>query len=195
MECAALTPPETRTSKGSDSSAGITARRCPARLHPVPTLVWKDPEDMLLCLVDHLARFPHLHQPGQTKGTVMFCTTPDARSLPGLPPTGAPTDAKTAVLPSAHVLDNFWLNLVLNQFQGKDRFSPSRIHPLQVIRRQFHNFPRVGKHATGQRRIQMNNNVQVYKRYAEGVTPNRRGWRCLVSVRCTSSCWASTGKN
>jgi hypothetical protein len=41
-------------------------------------------------------------------------------------------DAETAVLRTSHVLDDFWLDLVLGQIKGKDRFLPGCLQPLQV---------------------------------------------------------------
>jgi hypothetical protein len=41
------------------------------------------------------------------------------------------------VWPSAHVLDDFSLDLALDQIKGKDRFLPGHLQPLQVNLGQF----------------------------------------------------------
>jgi len=59
------------------------------------------------------------------------------------------------VLPSAHVLDDFWLDLLLGQVQGKDRFLPGDLKPLQIQFGQFQKIARRGKRSAGQKQMQM----------------------------------------
>ena len=102
-----------------------------ARLHAVSILVGKGPARLLFRLVDHLTRFADLHQPGQTKrapGHVLHQTL-DPCSVARRQEHRL-IDAETTVLPSAHVLDDFWLDLVLGQIKGKDRFLPGDLEPI-----------------------------------------------------------------
>ena len=64
------------------------------------------------------------------------------------------------MLPAAHVLHDFWLDLVLGQVQGKDFFLPGNFQPIHVEFGQFHKVPGRGKRSARQKHIQMKMTIQ-----------------------------------
>jgi len=134
-----------------------------ARLQAVSTRVGKGAAASLLCLVDHLPRVAHLHQSGQTKRapchvlhqTLDPCPVARRQEHRLIEAKAADHRCATVPVPSAHVLDDFWLDLLLGQVQGKDRFLPGDLKPLQIQFGQFQKIGRRGKRSAGHKHMQM----------------------------------------
>jgi len=120
-----------------------------ARLHAVPTRIGERAARCLLRLVDHLPRLAHLYESSQTEGAArhVLQQSLDAR-LVACAEQHRLIHAQAAVLPAAHSLDDLWFDLALGQIQGKDRFLPGDLEPIEIEFGQCHKIPRGGRRRT-----------------------------------------------
>ena len=104
-----------------------------SRSYSISLRIGKGAASLLFGLVDDLSCVADLHQTGQTKRAAchVLNQTLDARLIARRQKDRL-IDAKAAVLPGPHVLDDFRLDLLLGQVQFEDRFLPGDQQSLHV---------------------------------------------------------------